>query len=599
MRIPAGALRLGLGTMRLEGEEAIELLHRALDGGIRVFDTADVYGRDPADPGANERILGEALRTWSGDRRDVVVATKGGLVRRGKEWIPDGRARHLREACEASLRNLGVEAIDLYQLHAPDPKVPLATSLRALLALQREGKVRRVGLSNVGLEELETACEILEVASVQVALSPLDLTPLKNGVAELCAERGIALLAHSPLGGYRGRGKLERDAALQRVAARRGATIQEVALAWLLTLHPSVIPIPGASRRASVESILRAPSIGLTEEDLEELERAFPAAKLLRIPRKSLAPDSAKAEGEVVLFVGYPGAGKSTLAGRWVERGYELLSRDLEGGRLSKIRDELDRKLSLGARKLVLDNTYPERASRYDVLETSWRHGVPVSCVWLQTSLEDAQVNAVERMVQKYGRLLSPEEMASVSRRDPNSFPPDAQFRFRQRLEPPRPEEGFVRIETLSFERKSRPERSGRALFFEYDGVLRAPRPARPEDVEILPHRREILSRYAAEGFRLLGVSYQPEIPEETARACFQKTNELLGLEIEVEFCPHGAGPPVCWCRKPLPGLGVLLLERHAIDPARSLLIETSAADRGFAARLGIPTVSAEVFFQG
>ena len=598
MRMPPGAFPLGLGTMRLEGEEASAVLHRALDAGIRLFDTADVYGPDPADPGSNERILGEALHTWSGDRDEVVVATKGGLVRRGKEWIPDGRSRHLKEACEASLRNLGVDAIDLYQLHARDPKVPFATSLRALAALQREGKVRSVGLSNVGLEELESACELLEVASVQVSLSPLDLTPLKNGVAEFCAVKGITLLAHSPLGGHRNRRKVERLAALRSVAEQKGASIQEVALAWLLTLHPSVIPIPGASRRASLESILRAPSVGLTEEDLEELERAFPAAKLLRVPRTALAPDSSKAEGEVVLFVGYPGAGKSTLAAGLVERGYELLSRDLEGGGLSKIRRDLDRRLAGGARKLVLDNTYPERASRFDVLETAWRHGVPVSCIWLQTSLEDAQVNAVERMVQKYGHLLSPEEMASVSRKDPNSFPPDAQFRFRQRLEPPRPEEGFVRIQTLAFERKSRPERTGRALFLDFDGVLRAPRPARPDEVEILPNRREILSRYAAEGFRLLGVSYQPGVPEEMARACFQRTNELLGLEIEVEFCPHGAGPSVCWCRKPLPGLGVILLERYEIDPARSLLIEASAADRGFAARLGIPTVPADDFFR-
>ena len=599
--MPLGALRLGLGTLRLPEGDAVPLLHRALDAGIRLFDTADVYGADPAHPGANERLLGEALRTWSGDRGEVVVATKGGLVRRGKEWIPDGRAKHLIAACEASLRNLDVEAVDLYQLHIPDPKVPLATSLRALEALKREGKVRRVGLSNVGLEELEAACEIVEVSSVQVALSPLDLTPLKNGVAEFCAERGIALLAHSPLGGHRSRGKLERQAALREVGERKGASVQEVALAWLLALHPNVIPIPGASRRASLESILTAPAVALNQEDLEELERAFPAAKLLRVPRKTLAVRSAAAtNGEIVLFVGYPGAGKSTLAAGWIERGYERLNRDLEGGGLSKLRRELDQRLSRGARKLVLDNTYPERVSRFDVLETAWRHGVPVACIWLQTSLEEAQVNAVERMVRRYGRLLSPEEMASVSRKDPNSFPPEAQFRFRRRLEPPRIEEGFVRIEALPLVRSPQPERSGRALFFEYDGVVRktrsgAPRPSHPDDIEILPRGREILTRFAAEGFRLLGVSYQPEVPEETARACFQRTNELVGLDIEVEYCPHGMGPPVCWCRKPLPGLGVLLLERHSIDPARSLLVEASAADRGFAARLGIPAASPEL----
>ncbi len=598
MRLPEGALRLGLGTMRLSSESAVAIVHRALDAGIRLFDTADVYGPDPGSPGENERLLAEALRTWSGDRSELVVATKGGLVRRGKEWIPDGRAKHLRDACEASLRNLAVSAIDLYQLHAPDPRVPFETSLRALAALQREGKVRRIGLSNVRLSELETACEIAEIASVQVALSPLDLTPLKNGVFEYCAEKGIALLAHSPLGGHRARAKLERQAALRRVAERRGASVHEVALRWLLALHPKVIPIPGASRPESLASILAAPSVPLTAEDLEELERAFPASKLLRVPPRDLAPPS-RGESEVVLFVGYPGAGKSTLAARYADRGYEILNRDLEGGGLSIIRRLLEEKLASGARKLVLDNTYPERASRFDVLETAWRHGVPVRCLWLRTSLEDAQVNAVERMIRRYGRLLSPEEMASVSRKDPNSFPPDAHFRFRERLEPPRREEGFSRIETLDFERMPRPERRGRGLLFEYDGVIRAARPAHPAEVELLPNRREILRRHASAGFRLLGVSYQPHVPEEIARACFLRTNELLGLEIEVEFCPHGGGPPVCWCRKPLPGLGVLLIERHGLDPGKSLFVEASTADRGFASRLGIPTVPADQFFQG
>jgi histidinol phosphatase-like enzyme len=188
--------------------------------------------------------------------------------------------------------------------------------------------------------------------------------------------------------------------------------------------------------------------------------------------------------------------------------------------------------------------------------------------------------------------------MAAVSRKDPNSFAPEAQFRYRDRLEPPRLEEGFSRIETLDFERRKPPERTGRGLIFEYDGVVRAPRPVDPGAVEILPKRTETLRRHAAAGFRLLGVSYQPGIPEEVARACFLRTNELLGLDIEVEFCPHGGGPPVCWCRKPLPGLGVVLIERHGLDPERSLLIEASAADRGFASRLGIPAVPAESFFQ-
>jgi diketogulonate reductase-like aldo/keto reductase/histidinol phosphatase-like enzyme/predicted kinase len=529
------------------------------------------------------------------------VATKGGLARKGKEWFPDGRARHLREACEASLRNLEVDAIDLYQLHAKDPKVPLGTSLRALAALANERKIRRVGLSNLGLEDLEEACRIVEVASVQVALSPLDLTPLKNGVAELCAQKGFSLLAHSPLGGYRNRGKLERLDPLRRIARRRNASVEEITLAWLRSLHPSLVPLPGTSRVSSLESILASEGVVLQPEDLEELEEAFPAAKLLRVQRAAIAPSPTAARGEVVLFVGYPGAGKSTLAADYAHGGYEVLSRDVAGGTLEDARRKLDERLASGARRIVLDNTYPERASRYDVLETAWRHEASVRCVWLQTSLEEAQVNAVSRMVRKYGRLLSPEEMAKHSRTDPNSFPPDAQFRFRGRFEPPRAEEGFLELRAVPFVRRGA-WGSRRALFFDVDGVVRrtksgATRPKQPDDVEILPNRREALSRYASEGYLLLGVSHQPGIAEEAARACFARTSEILGLPIEHEFCPHDAGPAACWCRKPLPGLGVLLLERHGIDPARSLLIAASPADKGFAARLGIPTIDPEECF--
>jgi predicted kinase len=463
-----------------------------------------------------------------------------------------------------------VEAIDLYQLHARDPKVPFETSVRALAALEREGKVRAIGLSNVRLQELELACEIAEIASVQVALSPLDPTPLKNGVAAFCAARGIPLLAHSPFGGYRNRGKLERHEALRRIAERRGISVQQAALAWLLALDPAVVPIAGASRMSSLDSTLEAMRLELTPEDLEPLQ----TREQIRA-----APDG---EREVVLLMGYPGAGKSTLAARWVERGYRLLSRDLEGGTIAGIRRQLDRRLSSGERRIVLDNTYPERASRFEVLETASRHGVPVTCVWLQTSLEQAQVNAVERMIEKHGRLLSPDEMASVSRKDPNSFQPGAQFRFREKLEPPRPEEGFARIETIAFVRRARTDRQGRGLFFDHKILLES--------------RADVFRRYASEGFRLLGTSYEPGVPEEVARASLEEMKSRLGLDIDFEVCPH-APPAQCWCRKPLPGLGLLLIERHGLDPTRSLVIESSAADRGFAARLGIPTVSTEELF--
>lgn len=576
--------------MRLDGDDGVALLHLAFDAGVRFVDTADVYGPDPEDVGRNERLVARALRDWRGPREQVVVATKGGLRREGNKWFPDGRARHIRAACEASLSALGVESIDLYQLHARDPRVPLPTTLRALARLLEEGLVRRVGLSNVSLEDLETASAILEIESVQVALSPLDPAPLKNGVLRHCAENDIALVAHSPLGGYRvPRRKLEQIASLASVARRHGASVPEVTLAWLLRLHPLVVPIPGATRPASVESILRAAKLSLTEEDLAVLEAELPG---LRGPRPAERSDD---EGEVVLFVGYPAAGKTTLARGWEERGYLRLNRDDRRGSLKALLPELDRCLARGERRIVLDNTYPRRASRFDVIDAASRHGVPVTCVWLRTSLEQAQRNAVERMIARYGRLLSPEEMKAAVREDPNSFPPDAQFRYRRELEPPRLDEGFQRIEETEMERASAPLRSARGLFFELDGVVRktrsgSRRPVHPDDVEILAGGRDAIARFAREGFLLLAVSYQPGISEERVRACFERTRELLDLPLELRYCPHPEGPPICWCRKPLPGLGALFVEEHRLDRSSSLVVVASAADRGFAERLSIPT---------
>jgi aryl-alcohol dehydrogenase-like predicted oxidoreductase/histidinol phosphatase-like enzyme/predicted kinase len=601
--LPGGALPIGLGTMRLQGEEAVPLIHRALDAGIRLLDTADVYGTVP---GANERLVARALSSWSGDQRSVLLATKGGLCRRGRQWLPDGRAKHIREACEASLEALGVDAIELYQLHAPDPRVPFTTTLRALAALVREGMVRRVGLSNVSLEELESGQGILEISSVQVSLSWLDTTVLKNGVFEHCIHSGITLLAHSPLGGHRMRGRLAKDQTLAGICARRAASVEEVALAWLRSLHPLVIALTGSTRFESLESSLRAASLDLVSEDVEEIERARPEARAVRIPREERAPRPA-ADGEVLIFVGLPGSGKSTLAETWVSQGYRRLNRDLEGGSLASLLPELDQRLAAGERRFVLDNTYARREARFDVIEVAWRHGVPVRCLVLDTSLEDAQWNAAERMVARYGRLLSPEEMKKAAKRDPNSFPPEAQFRFRRQLEPPRVEEGFSSIEVVSFTRSRRREGGRRALFLEADGVLRrsrrgAPRPLDPDDVEVVPGRGEALMRYRDDGYLLLGVSYQPEIgegrtSEEEVRATFERTNELLGLHIDFRFCPHEGGPPVCWCRKPLPGLGVVLIREHEVDPASSLVVVGSAADQGFADRLRVRAISADDFF--
>jgi histidinol phosphatase-like enzyme len=318
---------------------------------------------------------------------------------------------------------------------------------------------------------------------------------------------------------------------------------------------------------------------------------------------EAAAPRASEEDSEVVLIMGLPGAGKSTLAESYVARGYERLNRDERGGSLRGLLPSI----TSGSSHIVLDNTYASRKSRAAVIQTARQRGLSVRCVWLSTSLEAAQFNAAARIVSRYGRLLAPEELRHASKEDAAAFGPAAQFRYQRELEPPDPSEGFSRIEVMSFERRRDPSLINRAVVVWCDGVLRRSRsgqrtPSWADDVEVCAGRREVLRRYEADGWRVLGLSWQPEIADRTVTPVqvdegFARMRELLGLEIEVEYCPHAAGPPVCWRRKPLPGLGVLFIQRHNLDPSRCIYVGTGSQDPGFARRLGFQYREAVDFF--
>jgi len=271
---------VGYGGMHLSLQErppereSIEVIRAALDAGVRLIDTADVYCRDEWDLGHNERLVAEALRGWRGPRDDVLVATKGGLTRPGGRWENDGRPEHLRAACDRSLRALGVERIALYQLHAPDPAVPFEESIGALADLRRAGKIRWVGLSNVSVPQIRSAEAIVPVASVQNRLNPFFREALAEGVVSYCEERGIGFLAYSPTGGGRLNRKLPQHPLLRPMAARLGVSAHALALAWVLSTSPAVIVIPSARRAAHALDSIGAGELGLTAEDLGAITRA-------------------------------------------------------------------------------------------------------------------------------------------------------------------------------------------------------------------------------------------------------------------------------------------------------------------------------------
>ena len=261
--------RLGFGAMRLTGpgvwgepadrDAAVAVLRRAVELGVTLIDTADAYG-----PEVSERLIAEALQPYPAD---LVIATKAGLARTGPNaWVPVGRPAYLVQQCELSLRRLGVERIDLFQLHRIDRDVPLAEQLGALAELREAGKIGHIGLSEVSVAQLAEARGIVEVASVQNRYNLLDRA--HEDVLEACEAAGIGFLPWFPVA----TGELaEPGGVLDAAAAARGATPAQVALAWLLARSPVMLPIPGTSQVAHLEENCHAATVALSPEEVAEI----------------------------------------------------------------------------------------------------------------------------------------------------------------------------------------------------------------------------------------------------------------------------------------------------------------------------------------
>ena len=260
--------RLGYGAMRITGpgiwgdppsrDQAIATLRRVVELGVNFIDTADSYG-----PDVSETLIAEALYPYPDD---LVIATKGGLVRPGPgRWAADGRPEHLREVCEGSLRRLRLDQIPLYQLHRPDPKVPLAESVGALAELKDEGKIRHVGLSNVTEDQYREAQRIVPIVSIQNRFNVTDRQ--SEALIDLCEQEAMVFLPWAPIQ------QTERKVAVAVAAERRGVTERQVAVAWLLASSPAILPIPGTGSPEHAEENVAAATIDLSRDEFEAINK--------------------------------------------------------------------------------------------------------------------------------------------------------------------------------------------------------------------------------------------------------------------------------------------------------------------------------------
>jgi aryl-alcohol dehydrogenase-like predicted oxidoreductase len=269
---------IGLGAMPLSiqgrpaEKEAIEVIRSFVKNGGNFIDTANVYCLDDTELGHNERLIHSAL-SLIGKSDNVLIATKGGLRRPRGEWVIDAHPKWLRTSCEQSLQALQREIIDLYYLHAPDPKIPFEESLGALIHLKQEGKIRHIGISNIDLQQLELALRQTPIAAVQNRCNPFYKRDFRSGLVSRCRDQGVSYIPYSPFGGRRNCARLSAHPLFQSLSKRYNTSPYQITLAWLLQKDINIIPIPGASKIASVQDNMGTVKLQLNERDIEAIDQ--------------------------------------------------------------------------------------------------------------------------------------------------------------------------------------------------------------------------------------------------------------------------------------------------------------------------------------
>lgn len=313
-------------------------------------------------------------------------------------------------------------------------------------------------------------------------------------------------------------------------------------------------------------------------------------------------------KGHIIVVMGLPASGKTTYTRQFEAQGYIRLNRDEIGGSLDSLVHHLDTKYhNEGITQFVMDNTYATMESRKKVILWARANEFTIDCHWLDIDIGAALYNAAKRMINYYNKLLMPSEIKII--KDSKIYPPVAIYTIRKKFQVPTSQEGFHNVKRIPFERKLDTDSYvNRALILDYDGTLRTTisgekYPKTPKDIQIFPERAAILKEYHDEGYYILGVSNQSgvakkEITLEQAIECFEYTNELLNIPVDYAFCPHSAFPQICYCRKPIPGMGVAFIEKYKLNPARCIMIGDLKTDRTFAERCGFRFQQIEEFFK-